>query len=240
MRGGIFPASFVESDAMARLLAHPLMEGLDLASGVSTDEEYVVEAIGERRFDVYAYDLGVKAHSPRLLAERGCRVHVVPIGMSGEEILERAPDGLFVSNGPGDPAAVDATTDAIRLLAGQGIPIFGICLGNQLIARAFGGKTYKLPFGHHGANHPVRNLSTGSIEITSQNHGFAVRAGTDCSVVDAPGLRVTHINLYDQTMEGLAHRELPVFAVQYHPEGAPGPHDSQYLFDQFIELIASS
>jgi carbamoyl-phosphate synthase small subunit len=240
MRGGIFPGSIPESDAMAQILASPRMEGLDLACGVSTKEEYIVEAHGDPQFDVYAYDLGVKAHSPRLLAERGCRVHVVPAVMSAEEMLERAPDGLFVSNGPGDPAAVDACADTIRLLANRGVPVFGICLGNQLIARAFGGTTYKLPFGHHGANHPVRNLDVGSVEITSQNHGFAVRGGPDRTVTDAPDLRVTHLNLYDQTVEGIEHRELPAFAVQYHPEAAPGPHDSRYLFDRFVEMMADS
>jgi carbamoyl-phosphate synthase small subunit len=142
-----------------------------------------------------------------------------------------------VSNGPGDPAAVERAEKAILGLAEADVPVFGICLGHQLIGRAFGASTYKLPFGHHGANHPVKNLDTATVEITSQNHGFAVRGGEGDEIPGAPGLRLTHVNLYDGTVEGVAHRELPVLSVQYHPEAAPGPHDSRYLFDRFIELM---
>jgi carbamoyl-phosphate synthase small subunit len=237
MRGAIAPASVPASELMEVILAHPLMEGLDLACGVSTTEAYTVPAVGERRFRVVAFDFGVKAHSPKLLAERGCEVVVLPSGSTVEEILALEPDGLFISNGPGDPAAVSAAEDAIRVLSGKDIPVFGICLGHQLIARAFGAETYKLPFGHHGANHPVKNLDGNTVEITSQNHGFAVRAGEGDTLVGAPDLRLTHVNLYDGTVEGLAHRTLPVFSVQYHPEAAPGPHDSRYLFDRFLELL---
>jgi len=237
MRGGIAPASVPEAELMERIQAHPRMEGLDLACGVSTTERYVVPARGQERFHVAAFDFGVKAHSPRFLAERGCRVTVLPSGSSLEEILELEPDGLFISNGPGDPAAVAEAEAAILELSGQGIPVFGICLGHQLIARAFGGETYKLPFGHHGGNHPVKALDRETVEITAQNHGFAVRTAEDGSIPGAPGLRVTHLNLYDGTVEGLRHTDLPVFSVQYHPESAPGPHDSRYLFDQFIGLM---
>ncbi len=237
MRGAIAPASLDQGDVLEQILAQPQMEGLDLACGVSTSEPYDVPAVGDERFRVLAYDFGVKAHSPKLLAERGCRVTVIPAETTVEEILADAPDGLFVSNGPGDPAAVERAQDAILRLSEEGIPVFGICLGHQLISRAFGAETYKLPFGHHGANHPVKNLDLETVEITSQNHGFAVRGGEGDEVPGAPDLRVTHLNLYDGTVEGVEHRTRPVFAVQYHPEAAPGPHDSRYLFDRFIDLM---
>ena len=238
MRGAIAPAALSADEVRRRIEEQPVMEGLDLACGVSTDEPYVVPAVGEERFQVLAYDFGVKAHSPKLLSERGCRVTVLPAVTPVEEILADPPSGLFVSNGPGDPAAVERAQGAILGLAERDVPVFGICLGHQLISRAFGGATYKLPFGHHGGNHPVKHLEDNSVEITSQNHGFAVRGGEGDEVPGAPGLRVTHVNLYDGTVEGVAHREYPVFAVQYHPEAAPGPHDSRYLFDRFIALMA--
>ena len=237
MRAGIAPASFDESVLLGDIEAHPKMEGLDLASGVSTSERYAVPAKGEERFHVVSYDFGVKAHSPKLLAEQGCRVTVIPAATPLDQILAERPDGLFVSNGPGDPSAVEQAGDTIRALAEQDVPVFGICLGHQLIARAFGAKTFKLPFGHHGTNHPVRALAQSHVEITSQNHGFAVGIDEDGTISGAPDLRVTHVNLYDGTLEGLEHRELPVFSVQYHPESAPGPHDSRYLFDRFIALM---
>lgn len=237
MRGAIASADTPEAEAMERIRAHPLMEGLDLAVGVSTRASYEIPAVGEERFHVLAYDFGVKAHSPKLLAERGCRVTVIPADTSAAEVAAAAPDGLFVSNGPGDPAAVGEARDAIVQLAEAGVPVFGICLGLQLISRAFGAETYKLPFGHHGGNHPVKNLERGTVEITSQNHGFAVRSADDGTIPGAPELRLTHLNLYDQTVEGIEHRTLPVFAVQYHPEAAPGPHDSRYLFDRFVSLM---
>jgi carbamoyl-phosphate synthase small subunit len=237
MRGAIAPAELPETSVLDQVRAQPQMEGLDLACGVSTKERYEVPAVGKERFHVLAYDFGVKAHSPKLLAERGCRVTVIPADTPVADILADPPDGLFVSNGPGDPAAVQRAEEAIVGLAEADVPVFGICLGHQLIGRAFGASTYKLPFGHHGANHPVKNLDTDTVEITSQNHGFAVRGGEGDEIPGAPGLRVTHVNLYDGTVEGVAHRELPVLSVQYHPEAAPGPHDSRYLFDRFIELM---
>ena len=240
MRSAIAPEGLPEAELMERITEHPRMEGLDLARGVSTTTRYEVPAEGDERFHVLAYDFGVKATSPVLLAERGCRVTVIPADTSAAEVAGLAPDGLFISNGPGDPAAVDNATATIRELADQNIPIFGICLGHQLIARAFGATTFKLPFGHHGANHPVRNLDRDIVEITSQNHGFAVQGGDGSDLPGAPDLRLTHINLYDGTVEGLTHRSRPVFSVQYHPEAAPGPHDSRYLFDDFVDLMLAA
>jgi carbamoyl-phosphate synthase small subunit len=237
MRAAVAPAHEPREEVMERILSHPPMEGLDLASRVGTSRGYEVEAAGEERFRVLAWDFGIKAHSPRLLAERGCRVTVLPAHTRTEDILREAPSGFFVSNGPGDPAAVEEARQAILRLSEMGVPVLGICLGHQLIARAFGGETFKLPFGHHGGNHPVRHLDRGRVEITAQNHGFAVRKGEKDEIPGASDLRVTHLNLYDGTVEGLAHRSLPVFSVQYHPEGAPGPHDSRYLFDDFVELM---
>jgi carbamoyl-phosphate synthase small subunit len=236
MRAAIAPADEDPSAIMQRILAHPRMEGLDLTGQVTTQEPYVVAA-QDRKFRVLAYDFGVKNHSLWLLAERGCEVITVPASMRPEEVLEHRPDGLFLSNGPGDPDAVGHALETIRTVASQGTPVFGICLGHQLLARAFGGETYKLLYGHRGGNHPVRRLSDGAVEITAQNHGFAVRRGSGEDVEGAPELRVTHVNLNDQTIEGIAHRELPAFSVQYHPEAAPGPHDSRYLFDDFLEAL---
>jgi carbamoyl-phosphate synthase small subunit len=238
MRAGIAADDVAVEDLLARVLAQPRMEGLDLTCAVSTPAAFDTPAVGTERFHVLAYDFGVKRHSLDHLAARGCRVTSLPADTPAGEILERQPDGFFLSNGPGDPQAVGQALDAVRGLAARGVPIFGICLGHQLLGRAFGGQTFKLLYGHRAGNHPVRRLSDGAIEITAQNHGFAVRRGPDDSVDGAPALRVTHINLNDQTMEGLAHRELPVFSVQYHPEAAPGPHDSLYLFDQFLAAMA--
>ncbi len=234
MRGAIAAGSADADDLLAQVLAQPPMEGLDLACGVSTSERYVVAAAGARRFRVLAYDFGVKSHSLQLLAERGCEVTVLPASTSPSEVVAEQPDGLFISNGPGDPEAVGHALETIRELSLRNTPIFGICLGHQLIARAFGASTYKLLYGHRGGNHPVRRLSDGAVEITAQNHGFAVRGGPE-GIPGAPELVVTHVNLNDDTVEGLEHRERPVFAVQYHPEAAPGPHDSRYLFDRFID-----
>jgi carbamoyl-phosphate synthase small subunit len=239
MRGAVALGSTPQDEVMAKIRNHPRMEGLDLACGVSTGTRYEVPAQGEERFHVLAYDFGVKAHSPRIMAELGCRVSVLPSDTPVEEILAENPSGLFLSNGPGDPAAVMKAEEAILGLAQRGTPVFGICLGHQLISRAFGAQTFKLPFGHHGGNHPVRNLDTGAVEITAQNHGFAVEMDSEGEIPGAAGLRVTHTNLYDGTVEGVAHRELPVFSVQFHPEAAPGPHDSRYLFERFVDLMSA-
>jgi carbamoyl-phosphate synthase small subunit len=236
MRGAIAPATEDQAALLARIRAQPAMEGLDLACGVSTRERYVVEPTIGRRFNVLAFDFGVKTHSLQLLSERGCEVTVLPAETPAEEILAAGADGLFISNGPGDPEAVGHALETIRQLAEGDTPVFGICLGHQLIARAFGAHTFKLLYGHRGGNHPVRRLADGAVEITAQNHGFAVQgdAQDETAIPGAPGLKVTHVNLNDGTVEGLEHRELPVFSVQYHPESAPGPHDSRYLFDRFV------
>ncbi|HEX2187367.1 MAG TPA: glutamine-hydrolyzing carbamoyl-phosphate synthase small subunit [Longimicrobiaceae bacterium] len=233
MRGAVAHGEIDLEALRARVLEQPSMTGLDLACGVSTERRYVVPAVGETRFRVLAYDFGVKSHSLKLLAERGCEVTVLPSATPTEEIVAAGADGMFISNGPGDPEAVGHALDSIRGLAERDTPVFGICLGHQLIARAFGAETYKLLYGHRGGNHPVRRLSDGAVEITAQNHGFAVR-GDQAGIPGASGLRVTHMNLNDGTVEGLEHVEHPVFSVQYHPESAPGPHDSRYLFDRFV------
>ena len=238
MRAAIASRTVPEAELMRRLEEHPDMAGLDLTGEVSTPEAYEIPADGDERFFVVAYDFGIKGHSPKLLAERGCRVRTVPRGATADDVLGAEPDGIFISNGPGDPEAVANALETIRHAGDRGIPVFGICLGHQLVARAFGGETYKLLYGHRGGNHPVRRLSDGAVEITAQNHGFAVRGGEGDEIAGAPSLRLTHLNLNDGTVEGLEHRELPIFSVQYHPEAAPGPHDSRYLFDRFVSEMA--
>lgn len=239
MKALISRADIDRRDAHARLEAEPEMLGRDLASVVSTTETYVVDPEGDIVGDVACLDLGVKQRSLDLLAAKGFRVHVMPGSSSVAQVMAVEPAGLFVSNGPGDPEAVGGVGEVIREVAAAGIPVFGICLGCQLVARAFGGRTYKLPYGHRGGNHPVRRLATGAVEITSQNHGFAV-VEQEGVVVGAPALEITHRNLNDGTIEGLQHRNLPVFAVQYHPEAAPGPHDSRYLFARFIKAMSAT
>jgi carbamoyl-phosphate synthase small subunit len=184
------------------------------------------------RFKVIAFDSGIKQNILRCLAGLGCQVEVMPADTPAAAVLERNPDGIFLSNGPGDPEAVPYLIETVRGLIGRA-PIFGICLGNQILGLAFGGSTYKLKFGHHGGNHPVKDLATGRVEITAQNHGFAVDPGS----VAKHGLVETHVNLNDGTSEGMRHRELPIFSVQYHPEASPGPHDAHYLFRRFVDLM---
>lgn len=232
MRAVLAPASMPEEEARERLEAERPMTGRDLASEVSVEEPYELRPPGAERALVACLDYGVKRRSLELFRDDGFRVAVIPASTPVEEVVAMEPAGVFVSNGPGDPDAVAGAVERIRSLVDAGLPMFGICLGHQLVARAFGGRSFKLAYGHRGGNHPVRDLETGAVEITSQNHGFAVEED-DGAVAGAPELRVTHRNLNDGTIEGLAHRELPVFAVQYHPESAPGPHDSRHLFGRF-------
>ena len=235
MRGVISPGDEASRDARAVLEACPSMEGWDLATRVSTKRSY---AWGnpKAKYHVVAYDYGIKRNILRLFADHDCRVTVLPATTKAEEALDLRPDGVFLSNGPGDPAAVDYAPAAVKAIAAKGVPIFGICLGHQIVGLTFGAKTEKMPYGHRGGNHPVKDLKTGRVLITSQNHGFAVAGGED-GVPGAPDLEVTHVNLNDHTVEGVRHRELPVFAVQYHPEAAPGPHDARPMFREFIEAI---
>jgi carbamoyl-phosphate synthase small subunit len=184
------------------------------------------------RYRVVAYDFGIKRNILRLLVDHGCRVTVVPAKTSAEDVLALKPDGVFLSNGPGDPEPITYAVENIRKLIGR-VPIFGICLGHQLCGLALGGRTFKLKFGHHGSNHPVKNLLTEKVEITAQNHGFAV----DPDSLPSDEVEITHINLNDHTNEGMRHRSLPLFSVQYHPEASPGPHDARYLFAQFTQMM---
>ena len=237
MRAGIFPLEVGRAEALDRVRAAPPMAGLNLATAVSTPEPYALDAGGSGGERVVCLDYGVKRRSLELLRSAGYSVLVLPAAASADKVLEARPAGVFISNGPGDPGAVPEAAEKIRTLSDAGVPIFGICLGLQLIARAFGGRTYKLRYGHRGGNHPVKHLDTGAVEITSQNHGFAVRSAGEREVLGADELRITHLNLNDGTIEGIAHLTRPVFAVQYHPESAPGPHDSRYLFDRFTAAM---
>ncbi|HKG34279.1 MAG TPA: glutamine-hydrolyzing carbamoyl-phosphate synthase small subunit [Gemmatimonadales bacterium] len=232
MRGVVAEGEGPDDAMRARLLASPSMVGLDLASRASTGARQS-EGAGPH---VVAYDFGMKRNIVRMLVNAGCRVTIVPGNTSAAEVRELTPDGLFLSNGPGDPAAVGYALPTIRELADAGLPTFGICLGHQLIGLAYGGSTAKLPYGHRGGNHPVRDLRSGQVLITTQNHGFAV-VGEAKRVPGAPDLAVTHVNLNDGTIEGIRHRELPLFAVQYHPEAAPGPHDAWPHFDEFMASL---
>ncbi len=210
----------------------PLMENRELASVVTTSQAYSIPAKGAERFHVVCYDFGVKTNSLRELASFGCRITVVPSSTPASEVVALRPDGIFLSNGPGDPASMQKVVEEIRRVVDTGVPTFGICFGHQLLCRAFGGSTYKLAFGHRGGNQPVQDVVSKTVEITSHNHGFAVEAATLPSE-----LEVTHINLNDNCVEGMRHKTLPIFSVQYHPEAAPGPHDAEHHFTRFVTLM---
>jgi len=244
MRVGVFSgaaASVSVDELLDRVLASPQMLGAALADEVSTDDAYVVAAVGEKRFTVAAIDLGLKGATPRHMAERGIEVHVLPSTTTAERMLEVGVDGVFFSNGPGDPATADHAVALVQAALDAGRPLFGICFGNQVLGRALGFGTYKLRYGHRGINVPVMDRLTGTVEITAQNHGFAVDAPID-RVSDTPyGLvEVSHVCLNDDVVEGLRCLDVPAFSVQYHPEAAAGPHDSAYLFDRFCDLMGAA
>jgi carbamoyl-phosphate synthase small subunit len=245
LRGVIATGDAVDHDALVdRARSIPKMEGSDLVRDVTSAEafdwpqedpdEFGVPPArrAKRRLKIAAYDFGMKWNILRRLSAHGCDVRVYPATTPASELLATSPDGVFLSNGPGDPAPLTYAIENAKMLVASKVPVFGICLGHQILGLAMGGSTFKLKFGHRGANHPVKKIETGKVEITSQNHGFAV---DPASLPD--DVEVTHVNLYDGTVEGLRHRAHPVFCVQYHPEASPGPHDADYLFDDFLEMI---
>ncbi|WP_439947696.1 glutamine-hydrolyzing carbamoyl-phosphate synthase small subunit [Streptomyces sp. BBFR109] len=240
MRVGIFSGDAVRDDAalLARVQEAPEMVGADLSAEVATQEAYVVPAIGEKKFTVAAVDLGIKGMTPHRMAERGIEVHVLPATATVEDVYAVQPDGVFFSNGPGDPATADHPVSVMRGVLERGTPLFGICFGNQILGRALGFGTYKLKYGHRGINQPVQDRTTGKVEVTAHNHGFAVDAPTD-QVSETPFGRaeVSHVCLNDDVVEGLQLLDKPAFSVQYHPEAAAGPHDAAYLFDRFVSLM---
>ena len=248
MNGIISTEDLNPKSLLEKVRAFPGLVGRDLATSVSCQCPFLwqggkriktqqispsVWQEKDKPYKVVAIDCGIKFNILRELEKRNCEIMVMPAKATAEDILSVKPDGVFLSNGPGDPAAVKHAIAQIKALIGKK-PIFGICLGHQIIGLAMGGSTYKLKFGHRGANHPVKNLATGRVEITSQNHGFCV----DIDSLAGTGMEVTHINLNDNTLEGMRHKSLPLFSVQYHPEASPGPHDSKYLFDEFIKMMA--
>jgi carbamoyl-phosphate synthase small subunit len=240
MRVGVSSSETSREALLERVLESPGMEGADLAAEVSTPEPYVVPAVGEKRYTIAAVDLGIKAATPRYLAERGCEVHVMPATATSADVLAVDPDGVFFSNGPGDPATADGPVAAMRAVLGVK-PVFGICFGNQVLGRALGFGTYKLKFGHRGVNQPVQDRATGRVSITSHNHGFAVDAPVDGPVgTDYGQVEVSHVDLNDNVVEGLRCLDIPAFSVQYHPEAAPGPHDAVNLFETFADLMDAS
>ncbi|EFL42451.1 carbamoyl-phosphate synthase, small subunit [Streptomyces griseoflavus Tu4000] len=242
MRVGIFSGDAVRDDAalLARVQEAPQMAGADLSAEVATSEPYVVPAIGEKKFTVAAVDLGIKGMTPQRMAERGIEVHVLPATATVEDVYAVEPDGVFFSNGPGDPATADHPVALMRAVLERGTPLFGICFGNQILGRALGFGTYKLKYGHRGINQPVQDRTTGKVEVTAHNHGFAVDAPLD-EVSDTPFGRaeVSHVCLNDNVVEGLQLLDKPAFSVQYHPEAAAGPHDAAYLFDRFTSLMST-
>ncbi|WP_327675660.1 glutamine-hydrolyzing carbamoyl-phosphate synthase small subunit [Kitasatospora sp. NBC_00458] len=240
MRCGIFSGGALadQAELLARVQSSPEMKGADLCAEVAATEAYVVPAIGEKRFTVAALDLGIKAMTPQRMAERGIEVHVLPANSTIEDVYAVNPDGVFFSNGPGDPATADHQVAVAQGVLERRTPFFGICFGNQILGRALGFGTYKLKYGHRGINQPVQDRTTGKVEVTAHNHGFAVNAPLD-KVSDTPfgRVEVSHVCLNDDVVEGLQALDVPAFSVQYHPEAAAGPHDAAYLFDRFVKLM---
>ncbi len=234
MKALISTEDFDPKSLARKIEAMPSMEGMDFVKDVSTAKKYIWKPQGPRLYKIAAIDCGIKFNILRILSGLGCEVHVFPAAAGAAEIMKIDPDGVFLSNGPGDPAVVTYVIDTVKELLGR-VPIFGICLGNQILGLALGGKTYKLKFGHHGANHPVKDFEGHRIAVTSQNHGFCV----DINSLDRQEVDVIHVNLNDQSVEGIRHKRFPAFSIQYHPESAPGPHDAKYLFKQFIDMIES-
>ncbi|MFF3502570.1 glutamine-hydrolyzing carbamoyl-phosphate synthase small subunit [Streptomyces sp. NPDC003247] len=240
MRAGIFSGQAVAPDAdlVARVQAQPHMKGASLYEEVATQDAYVVPAVGEKRFTVAAIDLGIKGMTPHRMAERGIEVHVLPATASADDVYAVAPDGVFFSNGPGDPATADGPVALMSEVLRRRTPLFGICFGNQILGRALGFGTYKLKYGHRGINQPVQDRTTGKVEVTAHNHGFAVDAPLDrVSETEFGRAEVSHVCLNDDVVEGLQLLDQPAFSVQYHPEAAAGPHDAAYLFDRFVSLM---
>ncbi|MEU3654905.1 glutamine-hydrolyzing carbamoyl-phosphate synthase small subunit [Streptomyces sp. NPDC032161] len=240
MRVGIFSGDALADEAalLARVQQAPQMVGADLSAEVATEEAYVVPAIGAKKFTVAAVDLGIKGMTPHRMAERGVEVHVLPATATLEDVYAVEPDGVFFSNGPGDPATADHPVSVMRGVLERGTPLFGICFGNQILGRALGFGTYKLKYGHRGINQPVQDRTTGKVEVTAHNHGFAVDAPLDkVTETEFGRVEVSHVCLNDQVVEGLRLLDRPAFSVQYHPEAAAGPHDAAYLFDRFVSLM---
>jgi carbamoyl-phosphate synthase small subunit len=239
MKVGIFSGlDLTREEMVIEVRRQTEMTGSYLCADVSTPKTYVVPALGQKKYTVAAIDLGIKGATPRAMAERGIEVHVMPYNVTLDEILAINPDGVFLSNGPGDPATMTETIELVRNLLLEEVPIFGICFGHQILGRALGFETYKLQFGHRGINQPVLDKRSGKVEITAHNHGFALKAPTDSGFSTVYGLgQVTHICLNDGVVEGIELLERGAFSVQYHPEAAAGPHDAAYLFDQFVDMM---
>jgi carbamoyl-phosphate synthase small subunit len=241
MRAGVFSGAALRAEEamLEQVRASPEMTGADLAGEVTTAKPYVVPAGGERRFRVAALDLGIKSNTPRLMSLRGLEVHVLPLSSTIDDLLAVEPDGVFLSNGPGDPATADHATDLTKAVLQQEIPLFGICFGNQILGRALGLGTYKMRYGHRGINIPVIDVNTGRVAITSQNHGFAIEGEPGQRFESAFGAaQISHYCPNDDTVEGVRCADVPAFSVQYHPEAAAGPHDAAPLFDEFVQLMS--